>query len=502
MSENSLISLPIEQQCIGGLIRHGGKVFAEIDSFVEATDFKVKLHQVLYQVIKQKLLKNELLDKVIIAHTVTSLNIRFDDEIPSVFDYIESISFGNLPLETCIESFKELVSLRAKRELVETAEKVKQCVLRSGDKSLVEVINEVDKLQNEKISSLYRTQKTEFYNIYGDNLKKVIEDIGDNPPDKSKFLLGPFPTVNRIYGPLLRDSNIVVAAMRSGIGKSSLACFYLTWVSEKYNIPVLSLDFGEMNSFETQLRAAAMLCGGKVPLNTIEDGSWRKNQEWTNLIRQQWPRVEKLKYYYEDISNKKPIEIISLIRRFYYNKVGRGNRFICNYDYLKPFDTTDFNTPEWKQMGHFIQDIKSFITNEVPCPFWSSLQLNRSGITTNKRADQVLDDESTFSISDRVIQQASYAFIGRDKILEELAEEDNKYGNKKLIFLKHRWLGEDYQDALKPVMISKGKYKKNFINIEANSFHFEDRGDLNQMVREMKEQYQLQDSGSDDAALL
>ncbi len=71
-------------------------------------------------------------------------------------------------------------------------------------------------------------------------------------------------------------------------------------------------------------------------------------------------------------------------------------------------------------MGDFTQQLKNLITQEVPLPFWTSLQLNRLGITNNKKGSQVDDSENAFGISDRIFQQISHGFIMRQKVMDEI----------------------------------------------------------------------------------
>jgi replicative DNA helicase len=262
----------------------------------------------------------------------------------------------------------------------------------------------------------------------------------------------------------------------------------------------LSLDFGEMSGSELITRNVSMFTQGRVPIHLLETGLWRKNPEMVKLVREVWPKVKNIKEYYYNIAGKSADEVISLIRRFYYSRVGRGGKMIVNYDYLKPFDVSNHGSSEWAEMGHFIQKIKSLITREIPCPFWTSLQLNRSGITTNKKNDQIDDSENSFSISDRIVQQASHAFILRHKTLEELAAENNQFGNSKLICVKARHLGEDYEAEIHPVRMPDGKYHKNFIHLNIRSFHVTELGDLSQTANRTG---QLQiDNPPDDSVTL
>lgn len=485
---NNLISLNLERHVLSALLKQP-QIFPEVDTFLTDADFYNKVHQTVFCVIRSSYLKNEKLDKVLLAQKIKNLNIHFFEEV-DIFDYIENLFFSNINEKAGIEACKELIKLRIRREICETADRVKEFVVRNGDQNIENLICNCDKIYNERLNKYYTSEKIE--DIF-DSVESVIEKIGNNPPNEKKFMFGPFPTINRIYGSLHKPSNITIIGARSGTFKTSIGVFINTYIAEKYNVPLYHLDNGEMSELELQIRAVCMFTGGQVPYWALENGQWRNNEEWVKLVRNVWLKVKKIKFYYHDISGLKPIEIISLIRRFSYNIVGRNNLFLVHYDYLKPFDTSSYNHPEWKEMGHAMQDFKNFIKNEIRIPLWASLQLNRLGVTTNKTSSQLTDSEETFGISDRILQQSTHSILLRNKVNEEIADEGNKYGNLKAIFVKNRHLGKDYMDAISPVQISKGKFKKNYINLLSSSFYFEDKGDLNQMVAELKDKVDIDD---------
>ncbi len=497
MSDNPLYSLEVEKHALGGLYNHPA-VFPEIDSFIKDSDFYNDVHSVIYCVVRAALTKQEKPDKVIFAQRIKDLGIAFKDGI-DIFDYLDSITFTQVTKEATVQAFQELVKFRIRRELCKTAEEIRSFVVKNPEIPIDELVAKTDSIYSSKVLDYNRTE--EFTDIFN-SAESQINAIADNPPDPSKFLLGPFPTINHCYGSLHRPGNITVCGARSGVGKTSLAMYYNTWLAEKHNLPILWLDFGEMSGEELQFRAVSMFTKGEVPYWAIEDGSWKQHEIWSKMVPEALARMKKIRNYYVDIAGKTPLEIISLIRRFAYNKAGRGNFFLVSYDYLKPFDTTDFNTPEWKQMGHFIQDIKSFIKGELQIPFWASLQLNRSGITTNKKAADIDDSENTFGISDRIQQQSSHAFIFRSKVLEEIQEENNEFGNTKVIFVKFRHMGKGASDALIPVKVGNKKFLRNYINLESRSFYFEDRGDLREMVKKTKMQFDIKTKTPDDSEVL
>jgi hypothetical protein len=152
-------------------------------------------------------------------------------------------------------------------------------------------------------------------------------------------------------------------------------------------------------------------------------------------------------------------------------------------------------------MAEFAKDLKTLINNEIPIPAWMSIQMNRLGITNNKKSNQVDDSENSIQV-DRVVHNASLGFLLRMKTTDELLEENNAFGGIKMIPIKHREiLGDDYTAAFKPVRVLDGSYRKNYINLDMRSFYFEDRGDLNQMIARLKNQVNLDESNQENVTI-
>jgi replicative DNA helicase len=489
-----IYSLNIERHVLGGLINNP-KVYSDICMFVTENDFTHDAHQTIFSVIKSALQKDENIDKVVIAQRITNLGISFKDDI-NIFDYLDGICYTQITPKATVEACQELKNLTLRRHFYEIGTKLQKTAKLAGDRKGGELIAEMDKIYGEKVLSMIAENEPE--DVFKD-LEQIIEEIGNNPPDPNQFMFGPFETINRIYGSLVRPGAINLVGARTGIGKTSLGMFYLTFIAEKYKVPILHLDFSEMSKLELQMRSVCMLSEGKVSFHAVESGEWRKSPELTTIVRSLWPRVKELDgyYHYYDIGNMCPEEIFSLIRRFYYTKVGRGNRFIVHYDYLKPFEYNP-NMPEYKEMGHFVHGVKRLINNEIPASLWASIQLNRSGIINNKNSSEVDDSENSFTLSDRIIQQVTHAWLARPKLMDEIAHEAGKFGNSKLLCVKHRHLGKDYADALNPVKLLNGKMQKNYINMNINSFYFEDRGDLKTSIREMEGKVAVEEQNGED----
>lgn len=481
---SQLYSLQVEKHCISGLLRNF-KIFADIDFFVRDDDFYLMVHRVIYSVIKQLIISGQTLDKVIIAQKIEALKIRLEDNV-SIFDYVESLSYVKINNQATIEAFKILSKLRILRDISASAVNVKEYIDENTEKPLIEIISACDSIYS-KIAGFTNPYKNQFEDITT-NLQETMEEWSKIPVDDRKFMEGPFPTINRIYGSLLRPSNVTLICSRSAGGKTALSMYYNIYAAYKYKMPVLWMDFGEMSPNELKVRAAMVLSNGKIPYWAIEKGQWKSCSEWLQIGNEAWSRAKNLHIHYVDVSRMNVLEVLSTARRFSYGKVGRDNPFLWVYDYLKPLDTSDFNTPEWKQMGHFIQDIKTFIESEVQVNFWAALQSNRKGIITNRSSGDIEDSEDIFAMSDRLLQQSSHSFILRYKTLDELAAETLKFGNMKMINVKARFLGEEPSGHFKMVKIGK-RMMRNYANLNFDSFCFTDCGDVNQMISILKEKF-------------
>jgi replicative DNA helicase len=300
-------------------------------------------------------------------------------------------------------------------------------------------------------------------------------------------MMGPHEKINDIYGSLLRPGNITVIVARSGVGKTQFCMDYATKVSSQYNVPVLHFDNGEMSKEELIIRQCAALSG--VPAYLLESGKWRQaGQNTVDKVRSVWSKVKKLKFYYYNVGGMDVDSMINTLKRFYYSKVGRGNNMVFSFDYIKTSsDGITGNKNEWQLVGEMVDKFKKCIQKEIVedgspvVPMITSVQSNRSGITTNRNAQNIIDDESIVSLSDRITQFCSHMFILRSKTNDEIAEEGNQFGTHKLINVKARHLGRDIAGACEPVQVDDN-LRKNFINLEFKNFNITEHGDLRDIV--------------------
>jgi replicative DNA helicase len=479
-----IYSYDLEQQLISGLLKHPD-FYPEIAPVISAEDFfseNSSVNKTLFSLLKHGFDNGEVLDYVVLSERIKSLGISFEDNI-NIADYIKSLSLRKINKDGLLTVVKELKKLSIRRELFYASVSLsKQIKGLDSEKSYSEIISLVDSTLNEKIN-LYNNGDQDPENIFED-MPLIIEDLGENPPDNAGAL-GPHPRVNELYGSLLRPGNITVIVARSGVGKTTFTLDFTTKASVSSGIPVLHLDNGEMSKEELVMRQCAALSGVSVSL--LESGAWRKNKEAVNKVRAVWPKIKNYKFYYYNVGGMGVDEMISIIKRFYYSKVGRGNLMFLSFDYIKTTFEKSNNKNEWQVVGEMVDKFKKLIQSEILSdgkPLISlitSVQSNRSGITTNRSADSIVDDESIVSLSDRITQFSSHLFSLRPKTLDELDSEGD-FGTHKLTCLKYRHLGENIHRATQPVRMEDGSLKRNCIHVKIDNFDVVEIGDHQDMI--------------------
>ena len=481
-----IYSYELEKQLLAGLLKEPDALI-EISSFISVSDFyseQSSLNSAIFRIIKQAIDAGDEVDEVIIAQRVNEVGLSFEDNLnPS--DYIKSLCLRKVPSGNSIKTAKELKKYSIRREILQSSNQIaKKMKSMSPEASYKEIVESADHIYNSRIN-LYEIGNDVPVNIY-DDMENIIEDRGNNP--LSEFgMLGPHEKLNEIYGSLLRPGNITVIVARSGVGKTQFCMDYSTKVSSQYSVPVLHFDNGEMSKEELIMRQCAALSG--VSMHLLESGEWRQaGKSVVNKVRAVWPKVRDLKFYYYNVGGMDVDSMVNTLKRFYYSKVGRGNRMVFSFDYIKTTSESMANKSEWQIVGEMVDKFKKCVQKEILhdgepiIPMTTSVQSNRYGITNNRNSESIVDDESIVSLSDRITQFCSHMFILRNKTADEIEREGESFGSHKLINVKSRHLGSDIAGAIEPVRIGD-VLRKNSINLNFNNFNITERGDLRDIAR-------------------
>jgi replicative DNA helicase len=480
-----IYSYEIEKQILAVFIQKP-KLLVNYLNIINQNDFFAErslLHKTLFTVLKSAVQKGESIDEVILTQRIKDLGIKFEEDI-NVLDYVRSLSMRKIHGDDKIQSsIQELKKLSARRSISKSAEKIIDSMKSiSAEVPYSKILENADQIFNKNIN-LFEVGTNVPENIY-DEMESFIEDRGNNP--MTEFgMMGPHEKINDIYGSLLRPGNITVIVARSGVGKTQFCMDYATKVASTYDVPVLHFDNGEMSKEELIIRQCSAFSG--VPSYLLESGRWRQaGDDVVQKVREVWQKVKKLKFYYYNVGGMDVDQMINTLKRFYYSKVGRGNRMVFSFDYIKTTSEKSQKN-EWQIVGEMVDKFKKCIQKEIledgspVIPMITSVQSNRSGITNNRNSQNIVDDESVVSLSDRITQFCSHMFILRQKTNDEIENEGSSFGTHKLINVKSRHLGKDIAGAIEPVQVNDN-LRRNFINLEFRNFNISEKGDLRDIV--------------------
>ena len=479
-----IYNFELEKQLLAGLLKDPSTL-VEVNNFVSHKDFyseTTSLHATIFRVIQQAINAGEEVDEVIIAQRVNDVGLNFEGITPA--EYIKSLAMRKVPAGNVTKTAKELKKYTIRREIMDSSQDiVKKMKAMPPESSYREIVEMADNVYNSRIN-LYEIGNDVPENIY-DEMEDLIEERGNNPV--SEFgMMGPHEKINDIYGSLLRPGNITVVVARSGVGKTQFCMDYATKVGDMYDVPVLHFDNGEMSKEELIMRQCAALSG--VPMHLLESGKWRQaGQDVVNNVRSVWSKVKKLKFFYYNVGGMDVDAMVNSLKRFYFSQVGRGNPMVFSFDYIKTTSEVS-NKNEWQVVGEMVDKFKKCIQKEIlyeglpVIPMITSVQSNRSGITNNRNSQNIVDDESIVSLSDRIVQFCSHMFILRKKTEDEIEIEGQRFGTHKLINVKSRHLGKDIAGAIEPVQVDDS-LRRNFVNLNFNNFNITEHGDLRDIVR-------------------
>lgn len=496
-----IYSYELEKQLLAGLLKDPASL-TEICNFISVSDFysdQSSLNSTIFRIVEQAVNAGDDIDEIIIAQRVNEVGLSFEDNLnPS--DYIKSLALRKVPKGNVIKTAKELKKYSIRREILASSEQIARKMKKMPpEASYRDIVEASDSIYNSRIN-LYELGNDTPVNIY-EEMENLVEDRGNNP--LTEFgMMGPHPKVNEIYGSLLRAGNITVIVARSGVGKTQFCMDYSTKVSLEYDVPVLHFDNGEMSKEELIMRQCAALSG--VPMHLLESGKWRQaGKDVVSKVRSVWPKIKELKFYYYNVGGMDVDSMVNTLKRFYYSKVGRGNKMVFSFDYIKTTSESSANKSEWQIVGEMVDKFKKCVQKEIiydgepVIPMITSVQSNRYGITNNRTAQSIVDDESIVSLSDRITQFCSHMFILRNKTADEIELEGPQFGTHKLINVKARHLGSDIAGAVEPVRINDS-LRKNSINLNFNNFNISECGDLRDIARRLNGEVDLNTEGNEE----
>ena len=503
---NNLVSLNLERHVLSALLKQP-QIFPEIDTFLTDADFYNKVHQTVFCVIRNSYLKNEKLDKVLLAQKIKNLNINFFEEV-DIFDYIENLFFSNINEKAGIESCKELIKLRIRREICETADRVKEFVVKNGEQRIDELLSETDRIYNEKVTSYFHNVN-EPVDIFKD-LESDIEKLGNEP--KEDGIVVHFNSFRELFGNFTSGSLSMFCA-RAKSGKSTILNNLLFGACTNPNQKVKGLIIDtEMDTRMVQRRMLSSIT--EINEYFLRTGKFRQNLEMTQKVREAWKFVKLHNGLIDHIYvGSADIDyVISIMRRWYRKNIPRDDSIlgILCYDYIKlTSELGDYKYKSYKDYQIVAQKIDKLkrLSLELDCPIISAGQTNRMN-EQRKSGYLRTDTGAAVGLSDQINALSDRVFLYNKLALDELAEAKSEYGinaTHALIPLYLRIMGEKGPNKeLVKFRIDKDKYtwRDNFVYYNVQNFKVTELGCLYDLEEKKKDKFDITEDNHDDSDIL
>lgn len=483
----------LERHCIAALLKYP-KLYFEVCNIVNSNDFYYDGNQKIYDVIKSLIMQDVEPTPVLVANRIGELGITLSNGLGNAFNYLQATNLISFSEKSGYSFFQELVSMRVRRDVFNTAAKLAKFVRDSKDLPIGKLLSSADAIYNEKISlfDLHDGPTALF-----ESAEQNIEEIANNPV-KDTGLLTPYPDFNRLWGGLRRKELYAFCARPKNNKSTFLAdIIYKTANITNQSIPCLLLDT-EMNTLDIQKRLVASISG--VPFWYIDTGNWRQVPEFKDKIRNAWKTIATYKFDHMEVGNKSTEEVTSIIRRWAHSKVGRGNIGICAYDYLKltGSDQTSNSWAEHQIIGDKVNQLKS-LAKELEIPMLTAAQLNRSGESQNRKAGAFVDDNTAISLSDRLAWFASFIAIFRKKTLDEIQIDGVENGTHMMRATSTRFTGKDgavSHDYVERMVDGKKTFASNYVSFKIDNFNVEEVGSLDKVLARGKNKINIQTNQS------
>lgn len=475
---DSLYSLNLEKYSLAGFIRNPDYLIEYNHIFTEK-DFYNKTHRLIFSILKNQILSGQKVDKVILAQKIVELGIKSYEEI-NIFDYIDAISYISINKDGLRDTVKELIKLRIRRELWQNATAIQAYIQENGDKAVTDIIREVDSLHHNQI---YQFSSDEDPVDLYEGIEDLIKNIANNPVEEVG-LITPFSFFNKFFGGLRAGNGCYNIISRAGEGKSCWLFNMAKGVAMLNACKVLYIDT-EMSLDLNQFRAAS--AESQVGTWFLETGQWVKNPEYYERVTKSFSKLSKYKghVYHKYAPNKDINQVLSIMRQWFYKNVGRGNKALIIYDYLKITSDIDKNRQEYQQLGDKISLLNE-LGAQLNVPIFIAGQQNRSGEMNGGMVRN--DDSTTAAASDRINQYACLNGVFRMKTVDEVTEHGDQFGTH--LFKPFKFSRTNGKDSfamnrfVKVFDQNKGKsvYKQNFVNYEISNYDIIEKGTYQEII--------------------
>jgi len=424
MSQADLSNLPVERAVLAGICQFGLEVYVDLD-FIEVDHFTHELNQIIFSCLKDIILNNQNIEYLTIFSTAQKLGVFELINKNTEMGFIRSLFNFPVNKENIPKFAAKLTKLKLARDLKSAIKKADKSIDKiTGDEPVEDIISSAEKPIAEVTLDAYKEHSNKTM-LVGENIDEYVQYLIDSPVD----YLG-IPTGLRHFdeacGGGIRRKSICLIGARTGVGKSVISTNVALHVAGKLNIPVLYLDT-EMDIGDQRNRMLANI--SNVKINDIAMGKFAKSFMSCESVKRAAGYLKGIPYHYMSIAGQPFDNVLNIIKRWIHQHVGfdetgRTNDCLVIYDYFKLMSSAGLSAAmqEYQALGFQITKMNDFcIQYDIPC--LSFVQLNR---------------EEEIAQSDRLQWLASTVAKFQVKSDEEMADDGDQNGNRKIVFLKHR----------------------------------------------------------------
>tara|TARA_A100001201_G_scaffold143761_1_gene147331 strand:- start:5796 stop:7271 length:1476 start_codon:yes stop_codon:yes gene_type:complete len=425
-NKRKLEDLAAERAVLAGLCQYGIDVLLDID-YIDTDYFVDEKNQVIFSCVKKALKDTQRAELASILSAANQLDLYSNISNEEEIGFLRSLFNFPIHQENVRIHAEKLAKLKVARDVKQTLNICSSRIEKiTGDEDINDIISIVETPVLDATAKIYQTSDNK-PEIIGGELEEYIEFLKDNQSEMMGISTG-FPTYDEAIGGGLRRKCVDLVAARPKVGKSMFGDAVAMHVSKNLGIPVLMLDT-EMSKEDHLNRMLANISG--VEINNIASGNFASNNLNSEKVECAAEELSDIPYHYVSIAGQPFENILSIMRKWIYQEVGfdengRTKDCLIIYDYLKLMssDSISNSMQEFQVLGFQITQLHNFcVKYDVPC--LSFVQLNRDGIT--KESTDVV------SGSDRLIWLCTSFTIFKMKSDEEMADDDEDNGNRKLV---------------------------------------------------------------------
>lgn len=431
MQSDSPRNVAAERALLAGIFKHGSDAFIDVSDLVSSDTFTVEENSAIYRCIVEIFNRGGVIDVPSILSMAESLDIGSYFQTIGVLEHLRSVANTNVEFPNIRKHAATIKRLQFARELQDAARisyaKVGEV---DGSESLSEILAKAEApIQDLTLRYQGVTQDNPIIDL-ATSIDDYIKDLEESEIG-SAGIMGGYPIWENAIGGGFNRKCVDLVCARTGEGKSQLADNIAINVGKQgIKTFILDTEMGKKDHFNRLLSRIS-----RVNVNEINNKTYRNDPEKIERIRKAGETLKKIPYSFRNVSGMGISEALTLVKRWLIKEVGYDKHGVLNdclfiYDYIQVTDSSELDSmAEYQVLGFYIKAIHNFcVANDLPCLLFA--QSNREGA----------DNPANTSVggSDRIAQVATSISFFMSKAAEEMAEDGQDAGNRKMIITKAR----------------------------------------------------------------